>query len=325
MTFQGQEAQQMPFYVRKSLLASRRVNQYNDVRITTWVAGRGSLLAGRLLVAILLLAIVAAGCTRVPTNAPSPVPSTATVLPPPSPAETVEPTTARVAITRIPLSASPPPGEASPTAMPALATPVPSIAEATEPPLTPSQAPTSLPDASIPDPSALEPPSTASVSALELQTVPTTAAVQSSPTVRLAPTVQPGSISQLAAPSQPSATIQPSPTSRPVVPELPTQAPPPSPLVLVVTATSGPVTPTLTPAPPTPTAMPTLTPTSTATPTPTATVVHLYYLSTYPTAHEYYCDDDPAWKELSLEYRVGPISLAQVLAQYPGRTLHESC
>jgi hypothetical protein len=51
----------------------------------------------------------------------------------------------------------------------------------------------------------------------------------------------------------------------------------------------------------------------------------MYYLSTYETAHEYYCDDDPAWKELSKTYLVGPISLTVVLTQYPGRTLHEPC
>jgi hypothetical protein len=82
------------------------------------------------------------------------------------------------------------------------------------------------------------------------------------------------------------------------------------------------LTPTPTFVPP-----PTLTPTTTLTPSPTATVVHLYYLSSYPTAHLYYCDDDKkgGWGDLSPQYLVGPITLAQVLQQYPGRTLHEPC
>jgi hypothetical protein len=74
----------------------------------------------------------------------------------------------------------------------------------------------------------------------------------------------------------------------------------------------------------TPTATPTLTPTVTP-PPPTATVVHNYYLSTYETAHEYYCDDDAAWHDISPDYLWGPHSLAQVLQQYPGRTLHKPC
>jgi hypothetical protein len=52
----------------------------------------------------------------------------------------------------------------------------------------------------------------------------------------------------------------------------------------------------------------------------------LYYLSTYHTAHEYYCDVDTDANYQNLDYVLKtPIPLAQVLTQYPGRTLHEPC
>jgi hypothetical protein len=78
-------------------------------------------------------------------------------------------------------------------------------------------------------------------------------------------------------------------------------------------------TPTTVPATPSPTA------TKSATPTSTPTVVHTYYLSTYETAHYYYCDTDPGWHDLSLAYLAHLNTLAEVLARYPTRTLHAPC
>lgn len=50
-----------------------------------------------------------------------------------------------------------------------------------------------------------------------------------------------------------------------------------------------------------------------------------YYASSYRTAHEIYCADDPAWKSLSPTYLVHFATLAQALARFPGRTLHRPC
>jgi hypothetical protein len=50
-----------------------------------------------------------------------------------------------------------------------------------------------------------------------------------------------------------------------------------------------------------------------------------YYASSYPTAHYIYCADDPAWKSLSPAYLVHFSTLAQALARFPGRTLHQPC
>jgi hypothetical protein len=71
----------------------------------------------------------------------------------------------------------------------------------------------------------------------------------------------------------------------------------------------------------------TRTPTSTisATVTPVPTYAHTYYLSTYRTAHYYYCDTDPAWHDLDSQYLVHLNSVADVQRLYPGRTLHEPC
>ena len=50
-----------------------------------------------------------------------------------------------------------------------------------------------------------------------------------------------------------------------------------------------------------------------------------YYASSYPTAHDIYCADDPAWKTLSKKYLVHFATLAQARARFPGRLLHRPC
>lgn len=60
-------------------------------------------------------------------------------------------------------------------------------------------------------------------------------------------------------------------------------------------------------------------------PPATPTAGHTYYLSTYYTAHDYYCDTDPDWHNLSAKYLVHLPTLTAVQQQYPGRTLHAPC
>jgi hypothetical protein len=50
-----------------------------------------------------------------------------------------------------------------------------------------------------------------------------------------------------------------------------------------------------------------------------------FYLSSYPTARDVYCADDPAWHTLSPRYLVHFATLAAALAAYPGRRLHRPC
>jgi endonuclease YncB( thermonuclease family) len=52
---------------------------------------------------------------------------------------------------------------------------------------------------------------------------------------------------------------------------------------------------------------------------------HTYYLSTYHTATNYYCDTDDGWKGLSTKYLKSYSSEQALLKDYPSRTLHETC
>jgi len=54
-------------------------------------------------------------------------------------------------------------------------------------------------------------------------------------------------------------------------------------------------------------------------------VGHSYYASAYPSAHTYYCDDDPAWQKLSPRYLVHLDSEAEVHARFPSYTIHHPC
>lgn len=50
-----------------------------------------------------------------------------------------------------------------------------------------------------------------------------------------------------------------------------------------------------------------------------------YYASSYRTARDIYCADDPAWHALSPKYLVHFATLTQALARFPGRRLHRPC
>ena len=50
-----------------------------------------------------------------------------------------------------------------------------------------------------------------------------------------------------------------------------------------------------------------------------------YYASSFRTAHEIYCADDPAWRSLSPRYLVHFATLAHARARFPGRALHRPC
>ncbi|MDP3792467.1 MAG: hypothetical protein Q8Q89_01930 [bacterium] len=144
----------------------------------------------------------------------------------------------------------------------------------------------------------------------------------SSATPSLAPTFSPTNI--------PVSNLTPTPvlTQKPVLTISPTSSvsliPTPSAL-----ATPSPTSiPTVQPTPvPTliPSATPTLTPISTPTPTPTPASGHIFYLSTYHTAKYYYCDTDNGWKSLSEKYLKSYPSEQELLADYPGKILHEPC
>ncbi|MBA3943468.1 MAG: hypothetical protein H0X37_02770 [Herpetosiphonaceae bacterium] len=83
--------------------------------------------------------------------------------------------------------------------------------------------------------------------------------------------------------------------------------------------TSSPPSPT--PIPTTSPPVPTLVPTN---PPPPVTA-HTFYLSTYPGAYLYYCDDDPAWQSLSPTYLKHYNTEAELLHDYPGRVLRRPC
>lgn len=61
------------------------------------------------------------------------------------------------------------------------------------------------------------------------------------------------------------------------------------------------------------------------TPQPAQQSGHTYYLSTYHTATNYYCDTDDGWKGLSTKYLKSYSSEQALLKDYPSRTLHEAC
>jgi hypothetical protein len=78
------------------------------------------------------------------------------------------------------------------------------------------------------------------------------------------------------------------------------------------------------------TPVPASTPVPVATPEPASTPIpantgHHFYLSTYYTAHDYYCDTDSAWQSLSKDYLQEFDSEVALLAAYPSRTLHQPC
>ena len=50
-----------------------------------------------------------------------------------------------------------------------------------------------------------------------------------------------------------------------------------------------------------------------------------WYVSSYRTAHQYYCETDPVWKGLSGKYLQEYNSEAELLKVYPDYTLHEPC
>ncbi len=52
---------------------------------------------------------------------------------------------------------------------------------------------------------------------------------------------------------------------------------------------------------------------------------HTFYTSSYRSSKLYYCDTDPAWKNLSEKYLESYLSEEAVLAKYPEKTLHEPC
>jgi len=56
-----------------------------------------------------------------------------------------------------------------------------------------------------------------------------------------------------------------------------------------------------------------------------ATTGHIYYTSSYRTATRYYCDTDKGWKQLSKKYLESYSSEAELLAQYPAKTLRKPC
>lgn len=83
--------------------------------------------------------------------------------------------------------------------------------------------------------------------------------------------------------------------------------------------------PVVTQSTPTPTPTPIPEPTPTPTPSPTPTTGHVFYVSSYYSAKVYYCDTDAGWKTLSKTYLKSFPSAEQLLATYPGKTLHEPC
>lgn len=52
---------------------------------------------------------------------------------------------------------------------------------------------------------------------------------------------------------------------------------------------------------------------------------HKWYVSSYRTASQYYCDTDDGWRSLSEKYLEVYNSEAELLSHYPGYTLHEPC
>ncbi|OGN07408.1 MAG: hypothetical protein A3B86_01515 [Candidatus Yanofskybacteria bacterium RIFCSPHIGHO2_02_FULL_38_22b] len=70
---------------------------------------------------------------------------------------------------------------------------------------------------------------------------------------------------------------------------------------------------------------PTPTPTQTSAPTPMPVSGHIFYLSIYSTAKYYYCDTDNGWKSLSEKYLKSYSSEEELLANHPGKILHEPC
>lgn len=59
--------------------------------------------------------------------------------------------------------------------------------------------------------------------------------------------------------------------------------------------------------------------------TPSQISSHRWYTSADPTATLYYCDDDPAWRAISLDELQSFGTVAELLAQFPGRTLNQPC
>jgi micrococcal nuclease len=59
--------------------------------------------------------------------------------------------------------------------------------------------------------------------------------------------------------------------------------------------------------------------------TETSSGGYKYYLSTYHTAKNYYCETDKAWKNLSEKYLEEYNSEQELLNKYPNRILHEQC
>jgi len=52
---------------------------------------------------------------------------------------------------------------------------------------------------------------------------------------------------------------------------------------------------------------------------------HIWYTNSAPAASAYYCDDDPLWQTSNRQSLRSFASVAELLAAYPGRHLHQPC